>query len=147
MSTAKWISLIIVLASIGCLVFAIIKAKKQVQPTLDAVKDLKESINLEIKHYTQEASFYQQMVEALTQKITQLKDKVNSGTLSFEYFQERRETLENTLDQLKTTLPKIAKNTSQSVWENVKRDGPQIWETFKLAIKKTFQKQRTRFSK
>ncbi|WP_018659057.1 hypothetical protein [Allofustis seminis] len=146
MSSIQWISLLLVGGSIMILIISCIKSKKIIQPVITQITQLATSTQLEIHHFTQEIQFQNEKLKQLKQKIACLQKTLQSDTLSLQHFQTKQKELQHSLDQLNEVLPRLVVKVSKSMIQQIKDETPHIWKIFTYALKKTFQKQKARFS-
>lgn len=147
MSPGNILVVSIIVVSIILLVVAGIVTYKRVQPTLQKMNELKETINVKKDIYTREINHVNDRVNHLNQRVQLVQTDAEIKVAHFQDLMDEKGKFQHSLGYLKDHAGDYAKGISTNVKDEVKEDGPKIAETFKRAFKKTAQKQKVRFQK
>lgn len=145
MSTGTIIALSIVALSILMLVIVWIVSYNEAKPTLHNVNELNAIINQKKKFYTREAEQLNKKVALLNQDAELIQNEVQEKSLHFQDFTHEQGEFQSSIRYLKNHAAGYSKGIAQNIKDEVKEDGPKIIKSFKLAFKKTVQKQKVRF--
>lgn len=137
----------IIVLSIILLVIAGIVTYKKVQPTLQEIQALKETINDKKEIYTRDINHINERVNGINQRFLLVQQDAEVKAEHFQDLMDEQGQFQHSLGYLKDHAGEYTKGISSNVKDELKEDGPKIMETFKRAFKKTAQKQKVRLKK
>ena len=120
---------------------------KKVQPTLNDIKELSETINQKKEIYTRDVNHINERVNGINQRVQLIQKDAEVKAEHFQDLMDEQGQFQTSLDYLKGHAGEYASGISSNVKDELKEDGPKILETFKRAFKKTAQKQKVRLQK
>lgn len=145
MSTGIIIALSIIGLSILMLVIVGIISYKVAKPTFRQLKELDAVINQKRKFYTREVEHLNKKITSLTHDAELLQEEIQVKTLHFQDFAHEQGKFQSSIRYLQNHAAGYSKGIVKNIKEEVKEDGPKVLKSFKLAFKKTAQKQKGRF--
>ncbi len=145
MNTGTILAIAIVVLSIIIVIVVAFITKKQVEPTLNNIKDLNELITQKQKVYTREGEHLNEKVTDLTDRVELMQKDVEEKSVHFQDFIDEQGQFQTSLRYLKDHAGEYAGGISTNIKNELKEDGPKIVETFKRAFKKTAEKQKVRY--
>lgn len=143
MTNILWFSLAIIVISLIIFIYSLTKAKAAVKSAKSDFADLKQSAELEVRHYTNELDYQMEKVEQLKDKVELLQGTLQSETMTIEHFQLQQADLKNAILTLEKNIPEIVEVQSETLMDKIKEKSTKSWEALKL----TFKKNKTRISK
>lgn len=143
MTNIVWFSLAIIVISLIIFIYSLTKAKAAVKSAKSDFADLKQSAELEVRHYTNELDYQMEKVEQLKDKVELLQGTLQSETMTIEHFQLQQADLKNAILTLEKNIPEIVEVQSETLMDKIKEKSTKSWEALKL----TFKKNKTRISK
>lgn len=145
MSTGVIIAISIVVLSILMLVAVGGFSYKQTKPTFHNLKDLNALINQKSKFYTREGEQLSNRVASLSHDAELIQKEIQVNTLYFQDFADKQGEFQSSIRYLQNHAADYSKGIARNIKDEVKEDGPKVLKSFKLAFKKTAQKQKARF--
>lgn len=145
MNTGTIIALSIVVLSILMLVVVGVFTYKEIKPTFHNLNELNAVINQKKKFYTRETGQLNKRVTLLNQDAEQIQKEVQVKSLHFQNFAHEQGEFQSSVRYLKNHAADYSKGIAQNIKSEIKEDGPKILKSFRLAFKKTAQKQKARY--
>ena len=145
MDVGTILAIVIVILSIILVIATVLITRKQLQPTMNNIKDLKDLITQKQNFYLRESDHINNRVTDLTKRAETLQLDVEEKMVHFQDFGNEQGQFQTSLRYLQDHAGDYAKGISTNLKDELKEDGPKIVETFKRAFKKTAQKQKSRF--
>lgn len=145
MSTGTIIALSIVVLSILILVVVGAISYNEMKPTFHNLKELNTVINQKSKFYTREGEQLSKRVALLSHDAELIQKEIQMNSLHFQDFTHEQGEFQSSIRYLKNHAAGYSKGIARNIKDEVKEDGPKIFKSFKLALKKTAQKQKARF--
>lgn len=145
MSTGTIIALSIVVLSILMLAAVGAFTYNEIKPTHRNLNELNAVINQKKKFYTREAEELNNRVTLLSQNAERIQKEAEDKSLQFQDFAQEQGEFQSSVRYLQDHAADYSKGIAQNIKAEVKEDGPKIIKSFKLAFKKTAQKQKARF--
>lgn len=144
MSTGAIIAIVIVFLSLILLAVVGAISYKQMKPTIKNMKKL----NAEIEHISK---LYTRESEDLSKRFTQIsldagliQSEIQEKSLHFQDFAHEQGEFQSSVRYLQDHAAEYSKGIASNIKEEIKEDGPKIMKSFKLAFKKTIEKQKAR---
>ncbi|WP_208560507.1 DUF948 domain-containing protein [Marinilactibacillus kalidii] len=131
---------LIALLAIGFMAF------KKMKPTFNNIKETQSTVNDHIDHFTVEADAVQTKVNQIKVRVEDLQKVATIKMQRFDELSDHATSLNNSLTYLKDHSAEYSKGISKNTVDELKTDGPRIAKTFNLAFKRTAQKQKARYS-
>ena len=147
MSAGNILVISIIALSFVLIIVAGIITYKRVQPTLEKLKELNETIDQKKEIYTRDVNHISGRVTELNQLVQFVQKDAEIKAENFQDLMDAQGQFQTSLGYLKGHAGEYASGISSNVKAELKEDGPKIVETFKRAFKKTAQKQKVRFKK
>lgn len=144
MSFSYLLSLIILAVSIVVLIVIGILAKKMVNPTLTNIKKTQSLVNDHIEHFTNEANAIQTKIDHIVERVDHLQTDTETKLEHFEELSAHATHLGDAITHLNDQRTFIVKGLTKNTYEELKSDGPKVMKLFRLAAKRTYQKQKSR---
>lgn len=145
MSIGIIIALSIVILSILMLIIVGVISYNGIKPTFHNVKEVNAVINQKKKFYTREVEQLNNKISLLNEEAKLLQKDIEISSLHFQDFAHEQGEFQSSVRYLKNHVAGYSKGIARNIKEEVKEDGPKIIKSFKLAFKKTAQKQKARF--
>lgn len=147
MSPGNILVISIIAFSFVLIIVAAFLTYKKVQPTLNEIKELNETINQKKEIYTRDVNHINERVNGINQRVQFIQKDAEVKAAHFQDLMDEQGQFQTSLGYLKDHAGEYASGISSNVKDEIKEDGPKIVETFKRAFKKTVQKQKVRFQK
>lgn len=144
MSTGTIIAISIVMLSILMLAVVGAISYNEMKPTMDNFKKLKETIEQKSSFYASESENINERVTLLSHDTDLIKKEIQEKNVLFEEFTHERGKLQSSVRYLQRHAGNYSKGIATNIKDEIKDDGPKIIKKFKLAFKKTIQKQKER---
>lgn len=147
MNTGTIIALVIIVVSLLMVIIVGAVTYKKIQPALKNINDTNEVVTQKIKYFTREGNHITERLNHLNKRIEILQEEVEIKSVQFEDLTNEQGKFQTSLRYLQSHAGEYTSGISSNLKDEIKEDGPKIWETFKRATKKTAQKQKTRYKK
>ncbi len=147
MSSGNILVISIIALSFVLIIVTAILTYKKVQPTLQEIKELNDTINQKKNMYTQDVDHITDRVNEINQKAQFIQQNAEIKTKHFQDLMDEQGQFQNSLNYLKGHAGEYSSGIASNIKDELKEDGPKIVETFKRAFKKTAQKQKVRYKK
>lgn len=138
------LSLVIIAVSLVILVVMGFMAMKKMKPTLNKLNETQKVVDGHIDHFTKEAEVMQEKVDQLMARVDQTKVVAESNVQRFDELADCASSLSTSLMYLKEHGPDYSKEIAENTYHELKTDVPKLAKTFKMAVKKTVDKQKIR---
>ncbi|GAB2322628.1 hypothetical protein IRB23M11_02450 [Alkalibacterium sp. m-11] len=138
------LSLVILGVSLVVLIVMGFLTMKKMKPTLKNIKDTKEVVNGHIDHFTREAEVMQEKIDHIMARVDNTKNVAEIKIQNFDELSDSAASLSESLMYLKEHGAEYSKGIAENSYKELKTDGPRLARTFKLAFKKTVDKQKQR---
>ena len=147
MSLGNILVISIIALSFVLIIVAGLLTYKKVQPTLNDIKELSETINQKKEIYTRDVNHINERVNGINQRVQFIQKDAEVKAEHFQDLMDQQGQFQTSLGYLKGHAGEYASGISSNVKDEIKEDGPKIMETFKRAFKKTALKQKVRLQK
>lgn len=147
MSPGNILVISIIALSFVLIIVAGLLTYKKVQPTLNDIKELSETINQKKEIYTRDVNHINERVNGINQRVQFIQKDAEVKAEHFQDLMDQQGQFQMSLGYLKGHAGEYASGISSNVKDEIKEDGPKIMETFKRAFKKTALKQKVRLQK
>ncbi len=145
MSPGVTIAISIIGFSILLLIIVGAISYSQMKPTLESFKQLKSTLEQKKLFYQRESQHLTETADKLNQDVGFLQEELDIKNINFQSFTQKQNELQNSLLYLKNHAGEYSKGIARNFKNEVKEEGPKIFDVFKRSFKKTAQKQKTRF--
>lgn len=146
MSTAYIIALSIIVVALVVLVIVGFVVNKRMSPTLNNFNKLTENIETTTNRYSKDGERLQNKVEVIQERVNLVKINANQKVTSFDDLQTEFNSLRDSLEFLKEHGAQLAEENSDDIVQTVKEDGPMYLNILQGTVKRTFSKQKARYS-
>lgn len=147
MNTGTIIALVLVAVSLLMILIVGAVTYSKTKPTLKNIKETSEVVNQKIEYFTREGNHLMERINLLNKRVELLQEDVEVKTVQFEDLSNEQGKFQTSLRYLQSHAGEYASGISSNLKDEIKEDGPKVWETFKRALKKTSQKQKVRHQK
>lgn len=138
------VSLIILGVSLVILIVMGFFAMKKMKPTLKNIEETQKVVEGHVEHFTHEAEIIQEKVDHIMTRVDHTKNVSEMNIQRFKEFSDYASSLSESLMFLKEHGNDYSKGIAENSYKELKTDGPLLAKTFKLAFKKTVDKQKMR---
>ncbi|PRY81427.1 DUF948 domain-containing protein [Alkalibacterium olivapovliticus] len=138
------LSLIILGVSLVILIVMGFFAMKKMRPTLKNIEETQKVVEGHMEHFTHEAELIQDKVDHIMTRVDYTKNVSEMKIQRFDEFSKYASSLSESLMYLKEHGGDYSKGVAENTINELKTDGPVLAKTFKLAFKKTVDKQKMR---
>lgn len=146
MSTGYIIALSIVVVAIVIFVVGGIVAFKRVKPTLNNFNNLSKNIEDTANRYGKDGERIQQKVEVIQERIELTQMNAEQKLTNFDDLKQEFDSLSDSLLFLKEHGVELSKDNQDDLVKNIKEDGPKYLNILQGTAKRTFNKQKARYS-
>lgn len=146
MSTAYIIALSIIVVALVVLVIVGFVVYKRMSPTLNNFNKLTENIETTTNRYSKDGERLQNKVEVIQERVNLVKINTNQKFSNIEDLQVEINSLSDSLQFLKEHGAQLSKDDSDDIVQTVKEDGPMYLNILQGTVKRTFSKQKARYS-
>lgn len=115
------------------------------KPTLKSFKELEATLEQKKQFYQRESQHLIEKADQLNKEVHFLQNEIDLKSINFQEFSYKQKELEDSLLYLKNHAGEYSKGIARNFKNEVKEEGPKIFDVFKRSFKKTAQKQKTRF--
>lgn len=147
MSPGNILVIFIIALSFVLIIVAGVITYKRVEPTLEKLQKLNETIDLKKEIYTREAIHINSRVNELNQRVQFIQRDAEVKAENFQDLMDEQGQFQVSLGYLKDHAGEYSSGIASNIKDELKEDGPKIAEVFKRAFKKTAQKQKVRLKK
>lgn len=138
------LSLVILGVSLVVLIVMGFFAMKKMRPTFKNIEETQKVVEGHMEHFTHEAEIMQEKVDHLMTRVDYTKNVSELKIQRFDEFSDYATSLSESLMYLKEHGSEFSKGVAENSYTELKNDGPLLAKTFKLAFKKTIDKQKMR---
>ena len=146
MTTTYWIVIgILVVALLGLIIGSAVAFKK-INHTLNNVKNIQSNIQIEMEGYTAKADIINQRVQQLNNRASAMTVDVEQKMNLFTELSKQSNDFGQTLTYLNDHKSEFAKDIAKTSGQEVKKNGPKYLKLIGRTLKKTFNKQKNRYT-
>lgn len=145
MSTGTIIALSIVVLSILMLLAVGMFTYSEIKPTFRNLNELNTVINQKKKFYTREAEELTHRITLLNEDTEYIQQEVQEKKVQFQDLAHEQGQFQSSVRYLQDHAGDYSKGIAENITSEIKEDGPKVMKSFKLAFKKTIEKQKIRF--
>jgi len=146
MSIAYIIALVILGVALIALIAIGLTTFKKMKPTFNNIKETQSTVNDHIEHFTVEADAVQTKVNQVKGRVEDLQKVATIKMQRFDELSTHASSLSDSLTYLKDHSSDYSKGIAKNTTDELKTDGPMVAKTFTRAFKRTFQKQKARYT-
>lgn len=147
MNTGTIVALVLVAISLLMVLIVGAVTYSKTKPALKNIKETSEVVNHKIEYFTREGNHLMERINLLNERVELLQGEVEVKSAQFKDFTNEQGKFQTSLRYLQSHAGEYASGISSNLKDEIKEDGPKVWETFKRAFKKTTQKQKIRYQK
>lgn len=144
MSIGAIIAISIVGLSILMLVVVGFMSYHKMKPTIDNFTNLKTSIEQKSNFYIKESEHIKKEITLLNNDANLIQEEIQEKSVYFKDFAHEQGEFQSSIRYLQSHATEYSKGIATNLKDEIKDEGPKIIKNFKLAFKKTIQKQKAR---
>lgn len=140
------IAIIIAVVALVALVVGGVMVFKTISSTMDNVGEVQSTVQGQIDHFTHEADAIKNRVNTINERVTAITEMAKDKQATFTTFADDASEFGNSITYLKDQSGDISKNLMKNTTDRVKEEGPSKAKMVKEVAKRTFEKQKRRYS-